>query len=103
MQTAEERKLMDNSFVITLVLIAIVVGLWLLLKSRQSGPSHACPHCGSKNLTEIKRDTLSTRTVEQHGGGLGGGGDIRLQSEEAVTYRCNDCNQTSTVTLRRTN
>lgn len=94
---------MDTTLTILLVFVGSAIGFWLRRKFGPQATSNVCLHCGSKKLTEIKRDTLSTQTVEQHSGGFGGGGDVRLQSEEAVTYRCNDCNQTSTVTVRRTN
>lgn len=89
--------------VLAIVLVGIAVGLWVTQKMGSAGSSPKCKHCGANELVEVKRETVGTQTVEQHGGGMGGGGDIRLQTEDEVTYRCSACQQTSTFIVRRTN
>jgi len=96
------------SIVVILLLISLIVigliGLLLgirLMNGKKS--SQKCEQCGAGSLIEVNRETLEANTVEQHGGGMGGGGDIRLRTKEEVTYRCSNCDQTITQVVMKTN
>jgi transposase-like protein len=53
-----------------------------------------CPECGSKDIVETCREILSSRSIEFIGSGTPAGGNIRLQLNFELTYRCKNCNQT---------
>lgn len=83
--------------------VLMVLAVVAVLLSRNRGRANeTCAHCGSANLVESSRQTLDVDTVEQQGGGFGGGGDIRVRTEDEITFRCNDCQQISTVRVRKT-
>lgn len=76
------------------------VALWSILRIfRRSKPSPQCPHCGSPKMVETERETKGTRTQEIVGGGAMAGGDVRLQLEQDVTYRCQSCGKRATFSV----
>lgn len=78
-----------GTFLIVLGII-LIIGVTLALTRRMRFQPE-CPHCGSKELVERNRETLASRTIEYMGSGTPAGGNIRLQLDLAVTYRCQDC------------
>lgn len=84
-------------------LIAVGLLFYTLLIVRRKPSQLTCQHCGSADLQEIRREPFNARTVEATGGGnLGAGGDVRLQLDYKVTYRCNSCRKDTTLTLPQT-
>lgn len=85
------------------VLIVLAVLVWLFMRIWKNHAVYKCSHCGAVDLVEAGREVVDTKTVEQQGGGYGGGGDIRVQMQEEVTYHCNNCQRRTTATIRKTN
>lgn len=84
-----------------IVVAALVFGLaWL-----QSRPKvqRQCRHCSAQMLLEIGRETLQSRTAEVVGGGAMAGGDVRLQLDQEVSYRCQSCGKVSKFQVTTTN
>lgn len=95
---------MNTATLLPIIIIPIAIGAFLLTRfMRGKNESQTCEHCGTSDITKINRETLDAATVEQHGGGLSGGGDIRLRIKEEITYRCNNCRKTTTKVVMNTN
>jgi DNA-directed RNA polymerase subunit RPC12/RpoP len=69
-----------------IVVSGIVISMLLRVKRK-------CPECGSKELVETNRETHGTRMIETVGSGTGAGGNLRLQLDFEVTYRCKKCGE----------
>lgn len=85
-------------FVVAVILIAASVVA--LLRRGQSKPH--CPYCNSTKIEELDRKTLASRMQEFFNGGFGGAGDIRLQLDLELTYRCQACAKTFKRQVRQT-
>lgn len=94
--------LIPGAFLVALTVVVTAVWVTMKLLKRYSS-AHTCSHCGSRELVEINREMVDTRMVEQHNGGLGGGGDIRLHSQEEISYHCRSCNEKTSVVIGKTN
>lgn len=94
---------MVPAVIFAIIMLVVFVLLFVTVFAKRNKSGAFCPHCESTALVEIGRQILDTNTIEQHGGGYGGGGDIRIQTQEEVTYRCNNCQKNSTVIVRKTN
>ena len=78
----------------TLVLAVIAVVVFRNLNKSRS--SRQCPHCESRDLIALRRETLGSRTIEQSPSqGMGGGTDIRLRLDIEATYTCKVCRKES--------
>jgi hypothetical protein len=81
--------------------VAIFIwGVALLSKRPKFEPS--CVKCESKNVVEVDRRTVATRTVQSSGGGTPGGGSVRLQIDSEVTLHCKACGQRFKKTVTET-
>jgi len=90
---------------IWIVIAVVVVGLLLYglrLVTHNNRPQIQCNHCGARDMQEIRRETLGSRTVQPTGGGTPAGGDIRVQLDYKITYHCNRCHKESTFTVPKT-
>ena len=82
---------MNFSAILLLASVAVIVlgiVISLLLRVRPQ-----CAECGSKDIIETNRETLGSRTIETSGGGTPAGGDIRVQLDFEITYRCKKCGE----------
>lgn len=70
---------------------AFIAGVLALIRKMRFKPQ--CPRCHSHELVELNRETLASRTVERFGSGTPAGGDVRLQLDLELTYRCRHCGQ----------
>lgn len=86
---------------ILLAIFILVVVLWLIY-GRRPELTTPCPNCESINVIEINRETTGTRMVERVAAGTGAGGDIRLQLDLALTFRCQECEYKFTHTFTET-
>ena len=91
---------MDINPLIWLTGVVFVVGVifWIFKRTR---PKPHCPYCGSKEVVEISRETIGTRTL-RFLNSPAGGEDIRLQVTSEVLYHCRDCDKRHTRTIRET-
>ena len=87
---------------IMMLIFAAIVSIVLRRERPKPPASVECLHCGSKDLPEIGRDPIGSRTVEMAPGGAMGGGDIRLQLDYEVAYRCAVCHKTTKVKVAKT-
>jgi len=79
-----------------------LLGLIITIRSRKPSITRPCEHCGSTKMTQIHHETLRTRTVDKQNGTFLPGADIRLELEQDLTYRCGQCNRTSTFRVVNT-
>lgn len=94
---------MDIRVIIWLILVLMmVVGVVLNLRSRQQLEKPKCPFCESEDVVEVDRDTVGNRMIQTSYGGTGAGGDIRLELEYEVKYRCGSCGEHFKKRIRQT-
>ena len=73
------------------VAAGFIVAAILYVTQRRERKLPNCPNCESGKVVETGRETVGSRTVQPFGGGLRGGGSVRVQLEVAATYRCQKC------------
>ncbi|MCB9434222.1 MAG: hypothetical protein H6668_19800 [Ardenticatenaceae bacterium] len=92
---------MSSNFWLLLIVVAIFI--WgVVLLSRRPKFEPTCVKCESKNVVEVDRRTIATRTVEPAGGGTPGGGSVRLQIDSEVTLHCKACGHRFRRTITET-
>lgn len=92
---------MDTRLLILVLLAAVFIwGLILAMKRPKFKPN--CVKCESENVVEVDRRTVATRTVETSGGGMPGGGSVRLQIDSELTLHCKACGQSFKKTVTET-
>lgn len=84
------------------LLILLLIGVIIAIRSRNSRAAPSCTNCGAKALVEVDRVTLETRSVDLHNNKFMPGADIRLQLDQEVTYRCTACHKTMRVKVTET-
>ena len=81
-------------YVLVIAAALVLFALYLNTTRRGGQAKPACTHCESRNVAEISRETVGTRTVEPQGGGTPGGGSVRLQLDIEAKYHCRQCGHT---------
>lgn len=93
---------MQISFTFALLFILIFIGILRLIFSKKPVLTAPCPICESADVIEINRETTGSRTMESFGAGTGAGGNVRLQLDLALTFRCQNCEHKFTRTFTQT-
>lgn len=87
---------------IALVAILIITVVSRVLLNKKTALKAPCPVCEATDVVEINRETKGSRTLESFGAGTGAGGDVRLQLDLALTFRCQNCNHKFTRNFTQT-
>lgn len=78
-------------YVLVIAAALVLFALYLNTTRRGDKIKVVCANCESKDVVEVSRETVGTRTVQPHGGGTPGGGSVRLQLDIEAKYHCRSC------------
>lgn len=81
-------------FLVAFLLIGLIAILILIMMPKKSSATAKCIHCDASDVMQVDRQMLDSRTIHNYGGGSMAGGDIRVQIDYDVTYRCKACHKT---------
>lgn len=84
-----------------IIFLLFAVSVVITLRTRKSRYVQTCPNCGSQKMKQISHETLSTKPIDLDNSRFLPGADIRVQLEQNLTFHCQNCNRTSTISVTR--